>query len=68
MDENTKIEDYFPPKKLPKLINENKFSSRLGSTPGEEKMGIFRDFSAFLVTFKPIFNGIFPVKTDVFYK
>ena len=34
-NENTKIEDYFSPKKLPKLINENGFSSRLGSTPGE---------------------------------
>ena len=34
-DENAKIDDYFSPKKLPKLTNENIFLSRLGSPPGE---------------------------------
>ena len=35
IEENSKISDYFSPKKLPKLNNEKTFSPRLGGDPGE---------------------------------
>ena len=34
IEENSKISDYFSPKKLPKINNEKTFSSRLGGDPG----------------------------------